>query len=266
MAAETTPSADDAPITGAHVLRERMSRRPVVGTFLKLPRAEVVAILALSGFDFAICDLEHSQVSVAEARAVLLAARAEGLPMIVRVPDLDRGLINNMLESGAAGIQLPRTATSDDSTALRDLMRYPPQGSRSMSQAQPAARYGADPLERYIARANAESLIVGQFETADLAEDLDEAVRPLDVAFIGSLDLSIAAGHPGDASADEVGELIGRVTRAARNTDRHLGVFVGTADAARAAIDAGYRYVAVAADLSLLRRGAVDLVTSLGLR
>jgi 2-keto-3-deoxy-L-rhamnonate aldolase RhmA len=245
------------------MLRTLLDERAAIGTFLKLPRPEVVAILALSGYDFAICDLEHSQITAGEWRDVLQAGRAEGLPVVVRVPDLDRGLINRVLEAGAAGVQLPRTATAADSDTLASFMRYPPTGTRSMSQAQPAARYGAEPLVDYIERANSEALAVGQFETADLADNLDAAVAPLDVAFIGSLDLSIAAGHPGRPGAPEVTALIDRVAAAARRTGRHLGVFAGTAEAARTALAAGYRYVAVSADLSMLRRGASDLIAEL---
>jgi 2-keto-3-deoxy-L-rhamnonate aldolase RhmA len=245
------------------MLRQRMADRAVIGTFVKLPRPEVIAILALTGFDFAICDLEHSQITAAECRDVLQAARAEGLPVVVRVPTLDRGLINRVLEAGAAGIQLPRTATAADSTALADLMRYPPVGTRSMSQAQPAARYGAEPLTAYIERANEEALLVGQFETADLARDLDDVVAPLDVAFIGSLDLSIAAGRPGRPEAPEVTELVDRVAAAAKRTGRHMGLFASTSNEARAALRNGYRYIAVSADLSMLRKAGAGLIAEL---
>ncbi|MGH9043844.1 MAG: aldolase/citrate lyase family protein, partial [Acidimicrobiales bacterium] len=128
------------------MLRTLLDERAAIGTFLKLPRPEVVAVLALSGFDFAICDLEHSQISETECREVIQAGRAENVPIVVRVRDLDRGLINTVLEAGASGIQLPRTVNAHNSRELFSLMRYPPDGTRSMSQAQPAARYGTEPL------------------------------------------------------------------------------------------------------------------------
>jgi 2-keto-3-deoxy-L-rhamnonate aldolase RhmA len=244
-------------------LRALLESRPVVGTFLKLPRAEVVAILAAAGFDFVICDLEHAQIDDHECREVLLAARAEGLPVVVRVPGLDRGVINRVLEGGAAGIQLPRTRTRADSSALSDLMRYPPLGSRSVSQAQPAAGYGREPLVDYLGRSNATVLRIGQFETADITAPLDDAVADLDVAFIGSLDLSVDCGTPGDVGSPEVRRRIEVVEEAARRAGTALGMFAGTVTAAQDALDAGYRYVAVAADLTLLSRGATELVRSL---
>jgi 2-keto-3-deoxy-L-rhamnonate aldolase RhmA len=37
-------------------LRALMSERAVTGTFLKIPRFEVVDLLAIAGFDFIVCN------------------------------------------------------------------------------------------------------------------------------------------------------------------------------------------------------------------
>lgn len=244
-------------------LKLLLDQRPIVGTFLKLPRPEVVAVLTHAGFDFLICDLEHSQADERACREVILSARAEGIPVIVRVAEADRGIINRLLEAGAAGIQLPRTRRATDSATLRDLMSYPPAGSRSVSQAQPAARYGADPLEGYLSRSNRSVLAVGQFETADLTDPLDDVVKPLDVAFIGSLDLSVDAGVPGRFDAPVVRRLSATVEAAAARTGTHLGIFAATPAAAAQAVTAGYRYLAVGADITMLAGAARRLVAAL---
>lgn len=245
------------------MLRPVLESRAAIGTFLKLPRPEVVSLLALAGFDFVICDLEHAQIDERECREVLLAAAADGLPVIVRVAQLDRGVVNRLLEAGAAGIQLPRTRTAQDAADLCSLLRYPPDGTRSVSQAQRAAGYGAEPLPEYLAASNAAVLAVGQFETADLPERLDDVVALLDVAFIGSVDLSVDAGRPGDELAPAVRRVVERVEAAAARTGCHLGVFAPDARRAAAAVAGGYNYVAVAADVTMLRRGAADLIGDL---
>lgn len=243
-------------------LRALLEKRPVIGTFLKLPRPEVVAVLAQAGMDFLICDLEHSQADERDCREVILAARAEGVPVVVRVSDMDRGVINRVLEAGAVGIQLPRTRVVADSAGLRDLVSYPPAGSRSVSLAQPAARYGAVALPAYLAESNASVLAIGQFETADLTDPLDDVVKSLDVAFVGSVDLSVDAGAPGQIDAPAVRRLTERIEGAATRTGTHLGVFAATAAAARQAVAAGYRYVAVGADITLLAGAARELVSA----
>ncbi|MDP5183891.1 aldolase/citrate lyase family protein [Blastococcus sp. BMG 814] len=236
-------------------LRRALATGPVVGTFLKLPRPEVVDVLAGCGVDFVVCDHEHAQISEREAREVIRAGRAVGLPVIVRVPDLDRGLINRLLEAGAAGIQLAR-AESGTGRPLGDLMRYPPEGTRSVSPAQPAAGYGAIPLTTFLPRSNADVLAVGQLETASAAADPDAAVAGLDVAFIGPVDLRVALGHADDPDHPDVTQAVTGIRAAAARAGIPVGTYVAGPDEVAAAVGNGYRYVVVSSDLALLAAGA----------
>jgi len=136
-----------------------MNSRAVFGTFVKLGRREVIEVLALAGLDFAICDLEHSQVTEADAGHMITAGRSCGLPIIVRIAHFDPGQINRLLEAGAAGIQLPQVQTREQVAALRAACKYPPEGSRSVSLAQPAAGYGSEPLAEYLERSNREDTV-----------------------------------------------------------------------------------------------------------
>lgn len=235
-----------------------MGERPVIGTFLKLPRPEVVEVLALAGLDFVICDTEHGQISEADAHAVILAGRAAGIAVTVRVPTLDRGQVNRLLEAGAAGIQLSGVTSRAESVALRELTSYPPHGSRSLSTAQPAARYGTVPLADYLGASNAGTLRIGQLESASYAEPLEDIVAELDVAFIGVLDLSVDLGCPGETGSPEVRALVERIEASARTTGAPLGTFAATPRDAKAALDAGYSYIALSSDLAALTSAARD--------
>lgn len=244
-------------------LRQTIAVRPLIGTFLKLPRRETVEVLALAGFDFLICDMEHAQIGEEEARLTILAGIAAGIPVMVRVAELQRGLVNRLLEAGAAGIQVPRVRRRSDAAALSDLTHYPPAGSRSISLAQPGARYGGMPVAEYIPLENQRPVLAGQLETADLEEPLEDVLEPLDVAFIGSLDLTVDLGLPGQITAAPVQARIAAIEAAARRSGTALGIFAATPDDAQRALAAGYRYVAVGADLSLLRAGAQGLMERL---
>ncbi len=238
-------------------LREAMRRGPVLGTFLKLPRPEVVDLLALAGFDFVVCDLEHAQLSEADARTVLLAARAHDLPVVVRVEELTRGTINRLLEQGAAGIQLPRTRTAEDVRALVDLTRFPPVGSRSVGTAHLAAGYGRQALADYVDDEARRPLLVGQFETRGDAA----AVAGLDVAFLGTVDLTVDHGVPGRLADPAVQSRVAQIETAARAGGVALGAFAAGVDQARTFAAAGYRYIAVSGDVSMLAAGARDAIT-----
>jgi 2-keto-3-deoxy-L-rhamnonate aldolase RhmA len=248
-------------------LREKLEAGPCFGTFLKLPRHEVVDILALAGLDFVICDMEHAQMNEEDARLVARTCAERGLTCIVRLPEPTSGVVNRLLEAGATGIQMPRLQTSAEVAALVDMTRFPPAGRRSVGNANRLAGYGAVPIERYIQRANEAVLTVGQFETRAFEEPLHAVTEHLDVAFIGPVDLSVDYGMPGQADHPSIQEHIRKVEAAAARTGTVMGAFAGTAAQAERYLAAGYRFLAVSGDVTLLSTGAKELVNILdGLR
>lgn len=247
-------------MSGIRSLRALLAERAVTGTFLKIPRFEVVDLLALAGFDFVVCDYEHAQMSVNDACDLVRAGTARGMPVLVRVPILDRGEINRLLEAGAAGIQLAR-GHGDAATGLRELVSYAPLGSRSVSLSQPAADYGIGvPLTEHLARSNRDVLAVGQFETADYADGLESALAALDVAFIGPVDLSVDLGTPGVLDSAPMQDAARTIETAAARAGVPMGVFAGSAAAAAAARGKGYRYIVAGSDFAMLSAGAAGIL------
>lgn len=245
-------------------LRTSLTTAPRFGTFLKLGRPEAVDVIAAAGFDFAVLDLEHGQASHVEARESLLAARANSLATIVRVGSLDPSQVNRLLEAGAAGIQLSTVTSARQARDLERALRYQPVGDRSISLAQPSAGYGATSLTDYLDEYTMAPLVVGQLETVSYLDEFDAILEPLDVAFIGPADLSVAAGTPGDVTRGEAARVIAEVEIAAARTRTALGIFVADADAARSAAVAGYRYIVVGSDLAMLARTASGIRGAIG--
>ena len=233
-------------------LREKLNTHPVFGTFVKLGRREVIEILALAGLDFAICDLEHSQITEQEASNLITAGLGSGLPIIVRVADFHPGQVNRLLEAGAAGIQLPQVQTREQVSQLRSACKYPPEGSRSLSLAQPAAKYGSESLTDYIQRSNEEVLMVGQFESKELEQPLSELLKGLDIAFIGSLDLTVDMGVPGKFDDPTVQQRVREIEQAAGAAGVRLGIYADSPARAAQAAAAGYRMIALSSDLGAL--------------
>jgi 2-keto-3-deoxy-L-rhamnonate aldolase RhmA len=238
--------------SSAAQLREKLDTRAIIGTFVKLGRREVIDILAVAGLDFAICDLEHSQITEQEAGQLILAGRACVLPVIVRVAHFDPGQVNRLLEAGAAGIQLPQMQTREQVSAFCSACKYPPEGSRSLSLAQPAASYGSEPLMEYIQRSNREVLLVGQLESKDMERPLTALVKGLDIAFIGSLDLTVDMGAPGKLDDPEVQQRIHEIEPAAGAANVRLGIYADSPARAAQAAAAGYRMIALSSDLGAL--------------
>lgn len=253
---------EEAELMG-NLLKEKLKSELCIGTFLKIPRPEVVDILALSGFDFIICDMEHAQISESEAREVIKTGVARGIPIIVRLPDPAQGLVNRLLEAGAAGIQIPRLKSSQDINELNSFMHYPPEGKRSVGNANLLADYGAIPLQQYLTSENKRVLTVGQFETVEMERPCEPLFEGLDVAFIGPTDLCVDFGVTGNLDDPRVQERLNEIELHAKKSNTTLGAFAANSKDAQKFIDKGYRFLAVGGDVSLLMKGAKSLVADL---
>ncbi|MEP6972986.1 MAG: aldolase/citrate lyase family protein [Actinomycetota bacterium] len=236
-------------------LVDRLGTGRIVGTFVKLPALETIDLVAASGLDLAIVDLEHSQLSEADALRLVRHAYALALPVVVRIPSCDRGQVNRLLEAGATGLQLSTVRSVPEVEALVAATRYPPGGRRSVSLAHPLAGFGAVPLLDLVSGAS--PLLIGQIETADTDDSLEDIFRAgLDVAFLGLTDLEVDVGFDPDRLRARVVEVVS----AADATGVALGAFAGTA----AQILTGARYVALSSDVALLRTALVGVAREAG--
>ena len=244
-------------------LRERLrTGAPIVGTFVKIAALETIDIASSAGFDVIVVDGEHAQLGQSECLALVRHAAALGLPAIVRIPAVDAGYVNRLLEAGAAGLQLSSLRARGERDALVAATRYPPDGTRSVSLAHPAADYGAVPLAAYLEKSKGGPLLVGQIETATTVDPLDDLLAGLDVAFIGTTDLSVDLGRPGALDDERVRARMTEIAGAAERSSVALGAWVANADALDTLAGLKPRYVVVGSDLQLLRAGVASALAS----
>jgi 4-hydroxy-2-oxoheptanedioate aldolase len=220
------------------------------GLFVKLPSTQVLEIAAGAGFDFCVLDLEHSQLGESEAIALASHASALRFPAIVRLPELDRGAVNRLLEAGASGIQLSSVRKAAQVHELRRATRYAPEGNRSISLAHAGGASGATPTEAYPSTERARTpFVIAQIETADTDDPLDEIITAgPDVVFIGTADLNADVGLDRGAFDRRVAEICDRVVAA--------GVTLGSFGLTEPRVT----YRVTTSDLALLRSAAADAV------
>jgi 4-hydroxy-2-oxoheptanedioate aldolase len=208
-----------------------------------LPSTDGVDLAVRAGFDLVVVDLEHSALDFGAATGLLRHAFALDFPMLVRVPSVDPALVNRLLEAGAAGIQLSTVQSRAAVSALIAASRYPPAGERSVSLAHPAARGSA--LADYLAaEADSPPLLVAQIETAATLDPLPSLLRGVDVAFVGTTDLSVRV--------PDVAARVDEVADAARAAGVAFGGWLpAAADLARLRL-ADARYLLVGSDFQML--------------
>ena len=226
-------------------MRERLEGGRLVGTFVKLPALESVEICARS-LDFCVVDHEHSQLSEADVLRLVRHAAALDFAAVVRIPEVDRGLVNRLLEAGAAGIQLSSVRRVAEVRALASAVAYAPDGSRSISLAHPHAGYGAVPLGEYLASTET-PLVVIQLETRETDDPPVELCRAgADVAFLGLTDLLV------DCDLDEGVTAVRAETLASAAAE--AGVVLGGFGT-----EERFRYAVVSSDVALLREAVAGV-------
>lgn len=229
-----------------YIVEQRKRER---GVFVKLPSNQVVDVLADAGLDFAVVDLEHSQLSEAEGIRLVEHSLALGFPALVRVPDMDRGAVNRLLEAGAVGIQLSTVRSVRQVRELRDAMLYPPAGRRSISLAHRGASYGKGGVREYLAaeRERPPRMVI-QLETGTTDDPLEEILgeRP-DIAFIGTTDLTVDLG----LDEERVRARVEEIAAAAEAAGVSLGAF--------GLDDSRVVYDVVSSDVSMLAQAARGL-------
>jgi 4-hydroxy-2-oxoheptanedioate aldolase len=226
-------------------LRDRLRGGRVVGTFVKLPALESVEICAQS-LDFCVVDYEHSQLSEADVLRLVRHAAALNCTVVVRIPAVDRGLVNRLLEAGAAGIQLSAVRRVTEVQALASAAAYAPGGSRSFSLAHPQAGYGGVSLRGYLA-ASEPPLLVIQLETRETDDPPLELCRAgADVAFLGLTDLLVDCGLDEGFAAKRADEFAAAVAEA--------GIVLGGFGA-----EERFRYSVVSSDVALLREAVAGV-------
>ena len=240
--------------------RDRLSGgERLLGTFLKTATGHATEILGGAGFDFVVVDAEHAPFSRSDIDILMLAARAAGVPSIVRVASADESHLQTALDCGAAGVLVPHVASSARLREVVQACRYQG-GARGFSNSPRAGEYGARGFADHIANADASTAIIAMIEDPEAIDRLDDifTVEGLTAAFIGRGDLSarLGASHVGDPA---VGALVARITEAARRHGVPLIAHVGSGgdpDIARLA-EAGVSGFLVSSDQGLMRQGAL---------
>lgn len=235
--------------------------RCALGTWLKIAHNDIPELLALAGFDFVIIDMEHAPIGLGAAHRLIAAARAVGLPPLVRVPALDDSVVSRVLDSGSQGVVVPHVRSETDAERLVAAARLPPVGTRGFGPTVRSGGWGSDP-DAYRQSAS-RAVVIPQIECADGVSNIEAiaGVDGIDHLFVGTADLAESTDL---APADPA---FGRLLEAVRDAAETRRIPLGTAVGADQCPPAPPRslpecsFLAVSNDASLLLHGARSALT-----
>ena len=198
---------------------------PVCGTHVNLTDPIVSEIFASLGYDFVWVDMEHTVMSCEQIYHHLLAAKAAGTPVFVRVPVDDLTVTKKVLEMDIDGIIFPMVRNAEHAKQLIDITLYPPYGKRGCGP-KGAVRYGLDSEPEYYRKNHLKLCRFVQIEQKCAAEDAEAiaAIPYLDGCILGMHDLSGSINKLGDIFCEENLDLANKTIDAFRKAGKTVGV------------------------------------------
>ena len=170
------------------------------GVFNGIPSPALVEMCAYSGFDFVVIDNEHGSADLQTTEHLLRAARASGIPALVRCLEHD---IARTLDMGAGGLLLPMVDTAAQAARLAARVRYPLpagqgglKGQRGSAFSTRAAGYGAFGGPAHTRLSNEGIALLVMVETPEGVANAAAiaAVDGVDGVFVGPNDLAHGMG------------------------------------------------------------------------
>ncbi|MBA3655786.1 MAG: hypothetical protein H0W69_00365 [Gemmatimonadaceae bacterium] len=222
-----------------------------------LSSPQVVNVMAQSGLDFLIIDLEHGPTTFETVEAQLYGVEAEGCTPIVRLGEASDTTILHVLEIGAQAILVSHVSTAAEAERIVRAAKYPPTGERGLSPFTRNHGFSDADLKSKLQRANDEMFVGVLVEGPEGIANLDAiaSVPGLDLVYIGVYDVSQSVGAPGDLMHPEVVRVVKDCVRIIEGHGLAAGSVGRDRDYLQLLANAGFRFLSYRADSAILRDG-----------
>ena len=224
------------------------------GMWITLDAPSIAEMAAVLGLDWIVIDCEHGQLDWADIANHLRAVARSEVVTLVRIAELNGGLIKRALDIGADGVVIPWVETAAQLQEAVGWCLYPPEGRRGIG-GERATIWGQCLIE-HTRDANDQVLVVPLLETVTAMNNVQElaAVDGVQLYLIGPADLSASAGHRGQWEGPGVAEQIIRAKDSIRAAGKQVGIMATSHDDLRRRREQGFQWLALGMDAGLLMR------------
>ncbi|MDG3006088.1 HpcH/HpaI aldolase family protein [Paludisphaera mucosa] len=238
--------------------------RAVYGLWVTLESPSVTEMAVALGLDWVVIDAEHGHLDWSEIVAHLRAAVRGDTVVLVRLADLDRGLVKRALDLGADGVVIPWVETEEQLRRAVAFARYPPEGCRGIG-AERATGWG-ECMAEHTAEANDSVLVVPIIETVVAPDEVERMTRVdgVEVFFFGPADFSSNAGFRGQWEGPGVARLLLGLKDVVRASGKHCGVLAASDPNVSERLEQGFRMLGLGIDGSLLLRSLHASLAAVG--
>src|SRR5437588_11171226 len=147
-----------------HAFRARLRRHdPVLGLWVTLESPSITEMAVALGLDWLVIDAEHGHLDWKEILEHLRATVRSETVALVRIAELNGGVIKRVLDIGADGVVIPWIETAAQLKQAVAFANFPPEGVRGIG-AERATAWGQC-LTEHTREANEHVLVVPVVET-----------------------------------------------------------------------------------------------------
>ncbi len=244
-------------------LKEKLMKDlPVIGTWVVVPSINNIDIISSSGIDFVIIDREHGPITFETAQEMAIACQARNISPLMRVGDIEKSFIQNALDIGVHGIQIPNIETKDDALKVVNYSKYPPIGNRGFSPFTRAGDYTNLNSKKLLDESNSNTLVVLNIEGKDAIKNIDEivSVKHVDIIFVGLFDLSKELNIPGEIENPKILDALKLIAKKCQDNGIIVGTIATNLDQIEQFIGIGLKYIVYGVDCNIIKSSYENVV------
>jgi 2-keto-3-deoxy-L-rhamnonate aldolase RhmA len=235
------------------------SKNPIVGTFIKSSHYHNTEVLSYSDLQLLCLDAEHSPFDRSDLDSCVLAARANQMPVLIRVPNNEPSTLLNALDIGADGVVLPHIISAEQLTATVKKCFFGNEG-RGYAGSSRFAGYTTQAIGDNLTNNRNNTCVIAQIEDLQALDEIDEIcqVDGVDCIFVGRMDLTVSLGTT-NAKDEKVLAAVNTIIETAHKHGKTTGMFVGDLSELPHWISAGVSLFVLSSDHGFMLSGAKSL-------
>ena len=233
----------------------------IFGGWVSYPEVSITETFTSTEIDFLAIDMEHSSISLEEAKKIIISSHGNETPCLPRQVSHTNIFTKPLLEFGCDGMIFPMVNNLNDLRNIINDFKYAPIGKRSYGLNR-AQNYGFK-FDEYVNEWNDSSSLIIQIESKEGVNNLSEILKNenVDGVMIGPYDLAGSYGYPGNLEHEIVKDACKKVIDICKQNNKSCGTQITDISSQNISekINQGYNFIILSSDLFVLWKWAEDM-------
>ena len=245
-------------------LKNKLSNHEsIYGLWVTLESGSITEMAVALGLDFVVVDVEHGHLDWRNVLDHIRASVRSDTVLLVRIAELQEGLIKRVLDIGADGIIIPHIETVEELNQALSYARYPPNGVRGIG-AERATCWGQSFVE-HVNEAN-DILVIPLIESVRGGKNIKDLVQieGADIFFFGPADFAASAGYAGQWDVPTVNDQMNSAKEIAIKSGKVCGIVATSNEEIEKRAKQGFNMFAIGFDSGLIINGLRQILKGLG--